>query len=89
MVRLLFAILATIGLVVFVMVNTHHVSLSFIVGPPIQIRMIFLLVCTFTVGALTTLFLMMGLRLRAKRRTHPLIDRQEMLPAEVMEEKPL
>jgi uncharacterized integral membrane protein len=62
------AIFATVALVVFVMVNTHHVTLSFVVGGPVRVRMIFLLLTTFFLGMGTAWFTMMALRLRARRR---------------------
>ena len=69
MIRLLLAIVTTVGVVVFVMVNTHHVPLSFIVGPPVRIRMIFLLMVTFIAGMLTTSLLMMLHKVRRRVRT--------------------
>ncbi len=75
MLRLFLAIAATVALVVFVMVNTHHVTLSFVVGGPVRVRMIFLLLTTFALGAGTAWFAMMALRLRARRR-----DRAPVMP---------
>jgi len=44
------------------------VALSFIFGPPVKIRLIFLLLLTFLLGALTTTFLGMAGKLRVRRR---------------------
>lgn len=54
MMRLLFIMLATIGFVLFALANTEHVELSFIVGQT-EIRLIFLLMLSFGVGALAAL----------------------------------
>lgn len=68
MLRLVLAIFGTIALVAFVMVNTHHVRLSFVVGEAVEVRMIFLLLTTFVMGMATTWFTQMSLRVRARRR---------------------
>lgn len=68
MVRLILAVVLTISVVSFVMVNTHHVNLSFVVGPPVKIRLIFLLMSAFFVGTICTSFLMMVWRLRGRPR---------------------
>ena len=52
MIRLLFIMLATAGLVLFALANTEHVELSFIVGQT-RIRLIFLLMMSYTTGALS------------------------------------
>jgi hypothetical protein len=74
--RLVLAIFGTIALVAFVMVNTHHVKLSFVVGEAVEVRMIFLLLTTFFLGMATTWFTQMGLRVRARQRSR----RPEMPP---------
>ncbi len=68
MLRLLLAMVATVTVVVFVMVNSHHVALSVVVGPPVKIRLIFLLMLTFILGSLVTAFGGMFVRLRVRRR---------------------
>jgi uncharacterized integral membrane protein len=65
MTRLFLAATAAIILVLFAMANTHIVTLSWLFGPPVQVRMISLLLISFIVGAATTALL--GLR----RRTGP------------------
>jgi uncharacterized integral membrane protein len=52
--RLLIIMLATIGLVLFALANTEHVELSFVVGQT-SVRLIFLLMLSFGVGALFAL----------------------------------
>ncbi len=64
MFRLFAAILATVSAVVFIMANTHHVRISFVVGSPVQIRLIFLLMITFVAGAVASGFLTMISKLR-------------------------
>lgn len=50
MTRLIVSIVATIVFVGFAMANTHHVALSFVIGAPVEIRMIFLLLTTLVIG---------------------------------------
>ena len=50
MVQLVLAILITVVIVVFSVVNSHHVQLSFVIGAPVEVRLVFLLMCTFFVG---------------------------------------
>lgn len=68
MLRLLIAIAATVAVVLFVMVNTHHVALSFIFGQPVQVRLIFLLMLTFMLGSVLTIFISMYTKARLRRR---------------------
>ena len=68
MLRLLLAVAVTVAVVIFVMMNMHHVTLSFIVGPPVKIRLIFLLLSTYVVGILTAAFATMIWRVRLDRR---------------------
>jgi predicted MFS family arabinose efflux permease len=56
MIRLVTAIVLTATLVGFSLANTHRVPLSFVVGPAIHVRMIFLLFSAFAAGVLTTYF---------------------------------
>ncbi len=68
MIRLVAAIALTVVAVVFVMANTHDVKLSFIFGSPVEVRLIFLLMSTFLLGAVATGFFGMISSLRLKRR---------------------
>lgn len=56
MVRLALAVLITIVIVVFSIANSHHVPLSLVVGKPVEIRLIFLLMCTFFTGMVVPIF---------------------------------
>jgi uncharacterized integral membrane protein len=80
MLRLLLAVVVTVAVVVFVMMNMHHVTLSFVVGPPVKIRLIFLLLSTYVVGIVTAAFVTMiwKLRMDKRRRSAP----QHEAPAE-------
>lgn len=64
--QLVLAILLTMLIVVFGMVNTHHVPLSPIFGEPIRVRMIFLLAIAFLAGSVVTFFYQMVSRLRRR-----------------------
>lgn len=56
MVKLALAVLLTIVIVVFSLSNSHHVDLSFALGDPIQVRLIFLLSSAFIVGMAIPIF---------------------------------
>ena len=56
MFRLAGAVLATIAIVVFAISNFHHVDLSFGVGKPVEIRLIFLLLNSFIIGMAVPVF---------------------------------
>lgn len=69
MTRLVSAVLFTIVVVAFAMSNTHSVTLSLLVGPPVRIRLIFLMMSTFIAGMLFFGLMAMALRLRIRRQT--------------------
>ncbi len=71
MMRLIIAVLFTVTLVTFVMANTHHVMLNFFIGPPVQIRLIFLIISAFFSGVLVTMLLMVVWRWRTKAHVQP------------------
>jgi uncharacterized integral membrane protein len=64
MVRLVLAITLTCILVAFAMSNTHSVMLSFVLGPPARVRLIFLLMSSFLAGMLFLGLLIMALKVR-------------------------
>jgi uncharacterized integral membrane protein len=64
--RLLFIMLATVGLVLFALANTEHVELSFIVGQT-RIRLIFLLMMSFTTGGLSAIVYQAVVAARGRR----------------------
>lgn len=64
--RIALAILITVSFVAFSLSNTHHVELSFVVGRPVEIRLIFLMALSFATGVVGTLFYQ--LFAEAKRR---------------------
>jgi uncharacterized integral membrane protein len=74
MTRLLTAVIATILVVAFVMMNMHVVTISLVVGPPVQIRLIYLLVTAFIIGMLSATFVKMVQRLRQRRRAQRDVD---------------
>jgi uncharacterized integral membrane protein len=71
MIRLIVAIGLTVAVVIFVMMNTHHVTLSFVFGGPVKVRLIFLMMMTFFGGMLTTSLIAMIWRLRPKKAPAP------------------
>jgi uncharacterized integral membrane protein len=68
MLRVAIIILGTMGFVVFALSNTHRVGLSYIVAET-EVRLIFLLMTSFAVGAfMTTMYQMVeSARRRAER----------------------
>ncbi len=54
MLRVAIIILATMGFVVFALSNAHHVGLSFVVGET-DVRLIFLLMTSYALGAFVTI----------------------------------
>ena len=66
--KLALAVLVTIGIVAFSIANSTHVQLSFVVGRPVQIRLIFLLICAFFVGMAVPVFHRLVRRLDHDRR---------------------
>ncbi|MFC1596779.1 hypothetical protein ACFL5Q_02425 [Planctomycetota bacterium] len=56
MIRLALAVFVTIAIVVFAMSNSHHVNLSCMVGPGVQVRLIFLLLIAFLSGIAVPIF---------------------------------
>ena len=76
MTRLIVAILTTMAVVAFGMANTHHVPVSFVFGAPVQIRQIFLLLTTVSIGVVVTL---LWQQLRAVRRRRAALTGTEVL----------
>lgn len=59
MARIVLTILATVAFVAFALSNTERVEVSFVIGEPIETRLIFLLVTSFACGALSASFYQM------------------------------
>ena len=68
MFRLFVAIVLTVVAVVFTMANTHQVELSFIVGSPAKVRLIFLMLVSFIFGVIVSAFAAMISRIRLTTR---------------------
>jgi len=68
MVRLALAVIATIAIVAFVISNSHHVDLSLAVGKPVEIRLIFLLLCAFIIGMIVPVFFRLVHRLDSEKQ---------------------
>ncbi len=56
MIRLALAVFATIAIVVFAISNSHRVNLSCMVGPGVEVRLIFLLLVAFLAGMTVPVF---------------------------------
>jgi uncharacterized integral membrane protein len=68
MLQLVLAVAVTITIVLFGLANSHDVELSYIIGEPIRIRMIFLLFCVFFAGWITAYFYQMIVQVNRRRR---------------------
>lgn len=68
MVKLLLIIIAVVLAVIFAIDNMHRVTIGFIAGPPIEIRMFFVIMTAFLGGILTTLLLSMYWRALSSKR---------------------
>lgn len=68
MFQLALALLVTVVIVVFSIANSHHVQLSFVVGAPIEVRLVFLLMCAFFMGMVTPIFYQLIQRLKRDRK---------------------
>jgi uncharacterized integral membrane protein len=86
MFRLILAIVATVSAVVFVMANTHRVELSFVVGSPVRVRLIFLLMLTFLAGLITTWLWGLIAQVRWSRRVRSEV-RQERAAVEAADDQ--
>ena len=69
MVQLALTILITIVVVVFSVANSHHVQLSFVIGAPAEVRLVFLLMCAFFMGMVAPIFNRLIQRLRRDKKT--------------------
>jgi uncharacterized integral membrane protein len=79
--------LITLVVVIFAMSNMHIVSISFFVGPPVEVRLIFLLMCSFAMGVLLTLFYLMLKKIMInRRRIQQRSQQQQMKHLEIQEE---
>jgi uncharacterized integral membrane protein len=74
MIRLVAGVLFAIVVVSFVMMNLHPVGISLIFGPPLQVRLIYLLVTAFLVGLLSGTLIKLLQRARSRRRAHEVVD---------------
>lgn len=68
MLQLLLAAIGTIVIVLFAIANSHDVELSYIIGEPIRIRMIFLLASVFMAGWVTAYFYQVISQVSRRRR---------------------
>ncbi len=69
MFQLALAILVIVVIVVFSIANSHHVQLSFVIGAPIEVRLVFLLMCAFFMGMVIPIFYRLIQRLNSDRKT--------------------
>ncbi len=58
--RIVYTILATIACLAFALSNTQHVEVSFVIGEPVETRLIFVLVISFGLGVLTSSYYRMA-----------------------------
>lgn len=68
MIQLIITVLMTIAVVIFSITNSHHVELSFVIGAPVKIRLIFLLLSTFITGMTVPIYFHMVERLKNNKK---------------------
>ncbi len=56
MIKLALVVLLTFVIVAFGIANSHHIPVSFVLGAPVEIRLVFLILCTFFLGTAVPLF---------------------------------
>ena len=76
--KLMLAFLVVIALVAFALANMHYTFVSFIVGSPVQIRLIVLLLSAFLLGAITAFFFHVARRFRLGSRASRHILREDL-----------
>jgi uncharacterized integral membrane protein len=83
MLRLFLVVVTTILAVAFIAMNLHYVTLSLVVGPPLQIRLIFILAIAFVAGFFSAP--LARLVRRARRRGHQAGGTRRLATEEVEE----
>jgi uncharacterized integral membrane protein len=73
MVKVLLVVMATALLVVFGFQNSDHVPVSFVVGSPTKVRLIFLLLIAATAGFLLSYILGLNREIRLKKEVRRLL----------------
>jgi uncharacterized integral membrane protein len=86
MIRLISAVVLTVAVVTFAMTNTHPVALGYVLGPPVQIPLIFLLLSAFFAGMVFLAFSMMLIRLRINRRVKQVTAEQRDLVKDLVKD---
>ena len=69
--QLILAVTLTAIGVAFGIANSHHVEVGYVVGEPIEIRLVFLLAITYGAGAVTAVFWQLYGRIAQRRRALP------------------
>jgi len=77
MIRVLVVVVATALLVVFGLQNSDHVPVSFGIGNPTQVRLIFLLLIAATAGFLLSYIMGLGREIRLKKEMRRLAGDDE------------
>ena len=79
MARLTLTVLITVVIVIFSLANSHHVQLSFVVGKPIEIRLVFLLNCAFFMGMIVPVFHQLIQRVKREKKIKQEKELQQVL----------
>jgi uncharacterized integral membrane protein len=86
MLQLLVAVMLTVTAVMFAMANTHHIELNFVVGDPVEVRLIFLLLATFMAGSTVSYLHVLLTRVTRglqRRREKRIVHRRRVLEGEL------
>jgi len=68
MIKPLLVFLLILVLVVFAIMNVHGVPLNLIVGGPVNVKAIYLVLASYFLGMITAFYIVISVRIRAKRR---------------------
>ena len=87
MFKVLLLMLATAALVLFGIQNSDHVAVSFVVGGPKQVRLIFVLLIAGTAGFVLSYIFTLNREIRFKKEVRRLIEARQTAPERSRGEK--
>ncbi len=87
MLKVLLVMFATALLVLFGIQNSDHVAVSFVVGGPRQVRLVFLLLIAGIAGFVPTYIFSLNREIRLKKEVRHLIESRQTAPEQSRGEK--
>lgn len=68
LIKVLIISLVVLLLVLFALSNVHHVPLHFIVGGPVNVKAISLVLVSYVLGVLSTVYVLVILKIHSKKK---------------------